>query len=188
MKGLLASWNGDTRTASWRVLSGSSAQTPPPVASAARNGFLRRRSHAAHGARVPEPCRRSTPPARCSPKLASIFAIERSATPHGRPRARAGRLWLVWRQGEVFSRWGWRMGRRRAITRSLPCAQPAKSKADCLIVIRTGGQATATWRVRGPPMWSCRGTPRRSGRRATGFRRRARTGADARGGRARPAR
>jgi hypothetical protein len=34
-----ASWNGDTRTASWRVLAGSSAQQLTPVASAAREGF-----------------------------------------------------------------------------------------------------------------------------------------------------
>jgi hypothetical protein len=34
-----ASWNGDTRTASWRVLAGPSAQQLAPVASAARNGF-----------------------------------------------------------------------------------------------------------------------------------------------------
>jgi hypothetical protein len=34
-----ASWNGDTRTASWRVLAGASAQTLTPVASAARSGF-----------------------------------------------------------------------------------------------------------------------------------------------------
>jgi hypothetical protein len=34
-----ASWNGDTRTASWRVLAGSSAQTLAPVATAARDGF-----------------------------------------------------------------------------------------------------------------------------------------------------
>ncbi|HWG08580.1 MAG TPA: arylsulfotransferase family protein [Solirubrobacteraceae bacterium] len=36
---LYASWNGDTRTASWRVLAGSSAQTLAPVASAPRSGF-----------------------------------------------------------------------------------------------------------------------------------------------------
>jgi len=34
-----ASWNGDTRTANWRVLAGSSAQALAPVASAARSGF-----------------------------------------------------------------------------------------------------------------------------------------------------
>ncbi|HEY2570392.1 MAG TPA: arylsulfotransferase family protein [Solirubrobacteraceae bacterium] len=34
-----ASWNGDTRTASWRVLAGGSAQALAPVASAARSGF-----------------------------------------------------------------------------------------------------------------------------------------------------
>jgi hypothetical protein len=34
-----ASWNGDTRTASWRVLAGSTASTLAPVASAARSGF-----------------------------------------------------------------------------------------------------------------------------------------------------
>jgi hypothetical protein len=34
-----ASWNGDTRTASWRVLAGASAQALTPVASAARAGF-----------------------------------------------------------------------------------------------------------------------------------------------------
>jgi hypothetical protein len=34
-----ASWNGDTRTASWRVLAGPSAQQLTPVASAARDGF-----------------------------------------------------------------------------------------------------------------------------------------------------
>ncbi len=34
-----ASWNGDTRTASWRVLAGPSAQQLTPVASAARSGF-----------------------------------------------------------------------------------------------------------------------------------------------------
>jgi hypothetical protein len=34
-----ASWNGDTRTASWRVLAGATAQTLAPVASAARSGF-----------------------------------------------------------------------------------------------------------------------------------------------------
>ncbi len=34
-----ASWNGDTRTASWRVLAGASANTLAPVATAARNGF-----------------------------------------------------------------------------------------------------------------------------------------------------
>jgi hypothetical protein len=34
-----ASWNGDTRTASWRVLAGASAQTIAPVATAPRDGF-----------------------------------------------------------------------------------------------------------------------------------------------------
>ena len=34
-----ASWNGDTRTASWRVLAGPSAQQLAPVASAPRKGF-----------------------------------------------------------------------------------------------------------------------------------------------------
>jgi hypothetical protein len=34
-----ASWNGDTRTAAWRVLAGSSAQTIAPVATAPRSGF-----------------------------------------------------------------------------------------------------------------------------------------------------
>jgi Arylsulfotransferase (ASST) len=34
-----ASWNGDTRTASWRVLAGSSAATLAPVASAPHSGF-----------------------------------------------------------------------------------------------------------------------------------------------------
>ncbi len=34
-----ASWNGDTRTASWRVLAGPTAQQLTPVASAAREGF-----------------------------------------------------------------------------------------------------------------------------------------------------
>jgi len=34
-----ASWNGDTRTASWQVLAGPSAQQLAPVASAPRNGF-----------------------------------------------------------------------------------------------------------------------------------------------------
>ena len=34
-----ASWNGDTRTASWRVLAGASAQTIAPVATVARSGF-----------------------------------------------------------------------------------------------------------------------------------------------------
>jgi Arylsulfotransferase (ASST) len=34
-----ASWNGDTRTASWRVLAGTSAQTLVPVTTAARDGF-----------------------------------------------------------------------------------------------------------------------------------------------------
>jgi hypothetical protein len=34
-----ASWNGDTRTASWRVLAGPSAQQLAPVAGAARTGF-----------------------------------------------------------------------------------------------------------------------------------------------------
>ncbi len=34
-----ASWNGDTRTASWRVLAGSSPKALAPVASAARSGF-----------------------------------------------------------------------------------------------------------------------------------------------------
>jgi hypothetical protein len=34
-----ASWNGDTRTAAWRVLAGSSATSLAPVASAARRGF-----------------------------------------------------------------------------------------------------------------------------------------------------
>ncbi len=34
-----ASWNGDTRTTSWRVLAGSSPQKLAPVASAARSGF-----------------------------------------------------------------------------------------------------------------------------------------------------
>ena len=34
-----ASWNGDTRTASWRVLAGPSAQQLAPVATAARTGF-----------------------------------------------------------------------------------------------------------------------------------------------------
>ena len=34
-----ASWNGDTRTSSWRLLAGSSPQTLVPVALAARSGF-----------------------------------------------------------------------------------------------------------------------------------------------------
>jgi hypothetical protein len=34
-----ASWNGDTRTASWRVLAGPSAQQLVPAATAARSGF-----------------------------------------------------------------------------------------------------------------------------------------------------
>jgi hypothetical protein len=34
-----ASWNGDTRTATWRVLAGSSPQTLVPVTSASRGGF-----------------------------------------------------------------------------------------------------------------------------------------------------
>jgi hypothetical protein len=34
-----ASWNGDTRTATWRVLAGSSAKALAPVASAPRSGF-----------------------------------------------------------------------------------------------------------------------------------------------------
>jgi hypothetical protein len=34
-----ASWNGDTRTASWRVLAGASATQLEPVASASRSGF-----------------------------------------------------------------------------------------------------------------------------------------------------
>jgi hypothetical protein len=34
-----ASWNGDTRTASWRVLAGASPQALAPVATAARGGF-----------------------------------------------------------------------------------------------------------------------------------------------------
>ena len=34
-----ASWNGDTRTATWRVLAGASAKSLTPVATAARNGF-----------------------------------------------------------------------------------------------------------------------------------------------------
>jgi hypothetical protein len=34
-----ASWNGDTRTASWRVLAGASATALAPVASGPRNGF-----------------------------------------------------------------------------------------------------------------------------------------------------
>jgi len=34
-----ASWNGDTRTASWRVLAGPSAQQLSPVAAAPRSGF-----------------------------------------------------------------------------------------------------------------------------------------------------
>ncbi|HEX4467527.1 MAG TPA: arylsulfotransferase family protein [Solirubrobacteraceae bacterium] len=34
-----ASWNGDTRTASWQVLAGTSSKTLAPVASAARTGF-----------------------------------------------------------------------------------------------------------------------------------------------------
>ncbi|HEV7528434.1 MAG TPA: arylsulfotransferase family protein [Solirubrobacteraceae bacterium] len=34
-----ASWNGDTRTASWRLLAGASAQTLAPVATAPRSGF-----------------------------------------------------------------------------------------------------------------------------------------------------
>jgi hypothetical protein len=34
-----ASWNGDTRTATWRVLAGASAKSLAPVATAARNGF-----------------------------------------------------------------------------------------------------------------------------------------------------
>jgi hypothetical protein len=34
-----ASWNGDTRTASWQLLAGSSPTTLAPVASAPRSGF-----------------------------------------------------------------------------------------------------------------------------------------------------
>jgi hypothetical protein len=33
------SWNGDTRTASWRLLAGTSAATLAPVATATRSGF-----------------------------------------------------------------------------------------------------------------------------------------------------
>ena len=33
------SWNGDTRTATWRLLAGSSAKTLAPVATATRTGF-----------------------------------------------------------------------------------------------------------------------------------------------------
>ncbi|HEX5225872.1 MAG TPA: arylsulfotransferase family protein [Solirubrobacteraceae bacterium] len=36
---VFASWNGDTRTATWQVLAGSSPQTLTPVATAARSGF-----------------------------------------------------------------------------------------------------------------------------------------------------
>jgi hypothetical protein len=36
---IYASWNGDTRTATWRVLAGSSPQTLAPVTSAPRSGF-----------------------------------------------------------------------------------------------------------------------------------------------------
>jgi hypothetical protein len=36
---IYASWNGDTRTSSWRVLAGPSAQQLSPVASAPRSGF-----------------------------------------------------------------------------------------------------------------------------------------------------
>ena len=46
-----ASWNGDTRTASWRVLAGPSAQQLAPVASAARTGF-----ETAITTPDPEPC------------------------------------------------------------------------------------------------------------------------------------
>jgi hypothetical protein len=34
-----ASWNGDTRTATWQLLAGPTAQQLAPVASAPRNGF-----------------------------------------------------------------------------------------------------------------------------------------------------
>ncbi len=34
-----ASWNGDTRTTSWRVLAGPSPQQLEPVSTAARTGF-----------------------------------------------------------------------------------------------------------------------------------------------------
>ncbi|HEX5852528.1 MAG TPA: hypothetical protein VFY36_05495, partial [Solirubrobacteraceae bacterium] len=36
---IYASWNGDTQTASWRVLAGPSPQQLEPVSSAARTGF-----------------------------------------------------------------------------------------------------------------------------------------------------
>jgi Arylsulfotransferase (ASST) len=36
---VFVSWNGDTRTAGWRLLAGASAATLTPVASAARSGF-----------------------------------------------------------------------------------------------------------------------------------------------------
>ena len=81
-----ASWNGDTRTASWRVLAGASAQTLAPVASAARAAASRRRSHARRRRRT-SPCRRWTPPARCSPARAR-FAAERP----GRLATQAGTL------------------------------------------------------------------------------------------------
>jgi hypothetical protein len=38
-RSVYVSWNGDTRTATWRLLAGSSAKTLAPVATAARTGF-----------------------------------------------------------------------------------------------------------------------------------------------------
>ncbi len=38
-RSVYASWNGDTRTATWRVFAGSSAKSLAPVTSAARSGF-----------------------------------------------------------------------------------------------------------------------------------------------------
>ncbi len=76
-----ASWNGDTRTASWRVLAGATAQTLAPVATAAASGFetaittpgagpLRRRA-GARRLRCACSAPRDGPPARSASQLAT---------------------------------------------------------------------------------------------------------------------
>ena len=85
-----ASWNGDTRTASWRVLAGASAQTLAPVATAARSGFETAADDARRRRRT-SPCRRSTPRGAVLGSLAHDPAAEpRSAD---RRAARVGTLW-----------------------------------------------------------------------------------------------
>ena len=84
-----ASWNGDTRTASWRVLAGPTAQQLTPVASAAARRVRDGDRRARRGG-LTWRCRRSAPQAKCSAPRArspadSLTASSRAHDFPGRP-------------------------------------------------------------------------------------------------------